>query len=301
MKILITGINGFIGSHLASAFAQRGDEVSGMVRAKSCRSELDAIKDQLDLHEGKIEDANEVAEIFAATQPDVVYHLAASGVKAAGRDWKKNIDANVLGTWNVIEACRGQPSVRRLIYTKTCLEDQLATSPAFAANPYVASKFLATHLVTEAAGRTQTFVSVVATLFSVYGKGDDSGNVIPYVINQLRAGKVAELGSGRGIRDWIYIDDAVEGLVELVQDRYRQSSYHIGTGKGRTVREIIEIIGRYLHQPDRLHFNDAWDRGDEVAATVADPKKFVPGVRAPRQFEDSLSCLITPETALQMR
>jgi UDP-glucose 4-epimerase len=184
-------------------------------------------------------------------------------------------------------------SVRRLIYTNSCLENQVTSNPALAANPYVCSKYFATLLVNEAARRDGRFTAILTTLFSVYGEDDDEENLINFVIGCLRRGKVAELGSGKAIRDWIYVEDAAEALVALAQDRHNNTHYHIGTATGMTVRDVAEKIATILQQTQNLHFGTITDRGDELMATIADAEKLVPNLPPPQSLEEALPRLLS--------
>ena len=278
---------------MAKALLQKGHQIFGLVRAQSPSYRLNDCKAEVVLRSADIGDGESILRIFSETKPDVIYHLAAAGVKASKREWLSNIATNILGTQHVIEACRAQRSVRRLIYTNSCLENQVTSNPALAANPYVCSKYFATLLVSEAARCERRFTTAVATLFSVYGEDDDEENLINFVIRCLRRGKVAELGSGKAIRDWIYVEDAAEALVALAQDRHNKTHYHIGTATGITVRDVAEKIATILQQPQSLRFDTITDRGDELIATIADAQKLVPSLPPPKTLEEALPRLLS--------
>ena len=105
-KVLITGINGFVGSHLADLLVSEGYPVSGIALTRDLRH-LSHVEQQISIAYGDVRNAKEVGDILAEVKPDCVYHLAGSSfVPDAEADPKSVYDVNVLGTLNVLEAAR---------------------------------------------------------------------------------------------------------------------------------------------------------------------------------------------------
>lgn len=175
---------------------------------------------------------------------DTVVHLAASGVKASGRSWPEALQVNVVGTQILLDLLE-QRAARRppLIVATTFYEDFVGVNPALLENPYIATKRAATELVRLWAARTQWPVCL-ARVFQVYGPGDNPSNVLPYALRQFASGEPALFGGGAGMRDWIYIDDAVRALMLLVEDwgaspALGVSAFDIGSGQLVSIKEMI--------------------------------------------------------------
>lgn len=198
---------------------------------------------------------------------DLLYHLAAAGVKAPTRKWPLCVQVNVMGTATLIDVLlrhveSGLP-VPRIVYTKTYYEDHLDAIPAFRENPYVVSKVAATRWL-EALSPVYPESITIAKVFQVYGPGDDPNNVLSYAAQTLKAGEVATFGSGTSRRDWIYIDDFISGLFAC-GDASDKGLHHydLGSGELHSIREMIEQIAEIVGaRPEQLIFDPSNDRGD---------------------------------------
>lgn len=262
--MLITGVSGFVGQKLAARFLEAGHSVIGV-----------------DLRAGDFDFAGHPDFQFCAvdlTDPvsvadlplediDLLYHLAAAGVKANTRQWALCLRVNVMGTANLMQALmqrvsHGQP-VPRIVYTKTYYEDHLETIPAFQENPYVLSKLVATYWL-------QVLVSIypqsitIAKVFQVYGPGDDPNNVLSYAARTLKAGEKASFGSGQSLRDWIYIEDFIAGRIACGADHgVGLHRFDLGSGERHSIREMVELIAELVGSTEELlAFDPSKDRGD---------------------------------------
>lgn len=120
MKILITGGAGFIGSHLVDACVQRGDEVFIIDNLSTGqRDNIAHHGDQVHFHEVDIRDREKVSEVFDTVRPEVVFHLAAQiNVRESIRDPINDIEVNILGTMNILEAMQ-KSDCKRMIFSST--------------------------------------------------------------------------------------------------------------------------------------------------------------------------------------
>ena len=270
-RVLITGVSGFVGQKLAAQFLAEGHSVIGV----DLRAGEFAFAD----HPNFQFVALNLTDVQAVLQlpwegVDLLYHLAAAGVKAVTRQWPLCVQVNVMGTATLFQAflqrvADGQ-SVPRIVYTKTYYEDHLETLPAFKENPYVTSKVAATRWL-EAISPVYPQSITIAKVFQVYGPGDDPNNVLSYAARTLEAGEKATFGSGLSLRDWIYIDDFIGGLAACGADH--GSGLHrfdIGSGVRHSIREIVEQIAEICGaHPSLLEFDPSRDRGDVEILDVA--------------------------------
>jgi nucleoside-diphosphate-sugar epimerase len=129
-------------------------------------------------------------------------------------------------------------------------------------------------------------------LFQVYGPGDASTTVLPYVCEQLLQKQPAVLGSGSGVRDWIYIDDVIRGLVSAMAtgEPGQLNTYDLGSGLLVSVREMAEHLASVLDRKDLLVFDPEKDRPDTGLNLRA--SRFIPGWKCRVSPEDGLKELV---------
>lgn len=263
-RVLITGISGFVGQKLAARSLEAGHSVIGVdLRA----GDFDfARHPDFQFCTADLTDAVSARDL-PLDDLDILYHLAAAGVKAATRHWPLCLRVNVMGTANLMQALiqrvhQGQ-SVPRIIYTKSYYEDHIETIPAFQENPYVLSKVAATRWI-EALSVVYPQSITIAKVFQVYGPGDDPNNVLSYAARTLKAGEKATFGSGNSLRDWIYIEDFIQGLIACGAD-YGQGlhRFDLGSGERQSIREMVEQIAEICGADGTLlEFDPSRDRGD---------------------------------------
>lgn len=293
MKILITGISGFIGTKLAELLLRAEHEVIGF----DVRPPIGPWSGHVHFRfvEGDICSSDSLSQIdFAGL--DAVFHLAAAGVKAASRTWPVCTHVNVLGTatlfGELIRAVQqtGVPAPR-IIYTKTFYEDHWESIPAFRENPYVMTKVATTRWIESVAAMVLPDIRI-AKVYQVFGANDDPNNVLSYAARQLLAGQPAVFGSGQGTRDWIHIDDFVPGLYAcLMAEPDGLARYDLGSRIGFTVRYAVEKIAALIGaDPALLQFDPSKDRGDVAIRDLG--STYPPGWRPQLSFSNGLRRLI---------
>ncbi len=285
MKILVTGVNGFIGQHLAQRLAVAGHEVAGLdIQADPGPPVAQYL--QADL-------SNAIPELPAC---GVVVHLAAAGVKAKGRDWQSCTAVNVLGTQRLLYALSAMPEPPALLYTRTFYQNHLGKGiAAFDSNPYVATKEAAEQLIRLWQERDTNRRVVFGTVYQAYGPGDDSGNVLSYAAQKLRSGEKAEFGSGAGRRDWIFVDDLVAAIARATDQADAMDrgveEYDFGSGELTSTRQMIERLAALADaDPGLLNFDASRDRGDTQIEDRA--ARFLPGWRLEVSIDEGLKRLL---------
>ncbi len=254
--MLITGVSGFVGQKLAARFLEAGHRVIGVdLRAGDFNF---ARHPEFQFYAADLTDPASVADL-PFENVDLLYHLAAAGVKAATRQWPLCVRVNVMGTATLMQAFlqrvnQGQ-SVPRIVYAKTYYKDHLGAIPAFQENPYVVSKVAATRWV-EALSAVYPQSITIAKVFQVYGPGDDPNNVLSYAARTLKAGEKATFGSGNSLRDWIYIDDFIADLIACGADHgIGLHRFDLGSGERHTIREMVELIAELAGADIRHHLS----------------------------------------------
>ena len=269
MAILITGAAGFLGRHLSQVLRTTGHTVF----------ELDIMPPNENENERFIQGNLVTQEGFDCIpweDIDVVYHLASAGVKPDSRQWPTCIEVNIQGTLNLLEKAASTESHPAFIYTHSFYEDALASVPALRENPYILTKSVSTTAVRTFANRYPGAV-VDLCVFQVYGPGDASTTVLPYVCRQLIQNQPAVLGSGTGLRDWIHVDDVICGLISAMSAGTpgQISTYDLGSGRLVSIREMAEQLASLLNGSDLLVFDPEKDRPDTELNIKAE--RFIPG------------------------
>jgi NAD dependent epimerase/dehydratase len=253
-KILVTGADGFIGSHLTQVLLDRGCDVRAFVYYNSFNSWgwLDAMPTNssrlLDVFPGDIRDPNGVAK--AVEGCDVVFHLAALiAIPFSYHSPDSYIDTNIKGTLNVLQAAR-RFSTKRVVVTST--SEVYGTAqyapidekhPFQGQSPYSATKIGADRLA-ESFFRSFETPVLIARPFNTYGPRQSARAVIPAVITQLLSGATSlNLGSLSPTRDFNFVLDTVAGFIALAEcDAAIGEEVNIATGVEHKIADVANFL-----------------------------------------------------------
>lgn len=252
-KILVTGADGFIGSHLTEELVKQGYKVKAFVFYNSFNAWgwLDILpKDimkQVEIFQGDIRDPNGVAEAMSGC--DAVFHLAALiAIPFSYHSPDAYVDTNIKGTLNVLQAARKQ--MTRLLVTST--SEVYGTAqyvpiderhPYQGQSPYSATKIGADRLA-ESFFRSFNLPVTIVRPFNTYGPRQSARAVIPTIITQLLAGKrEIKLGSLSPTRDFNYVKDTVNGFIEMYKsDKTIGQEINIATQKEITIGQLAQEL-----------------------------------------------------------
>lgn len=304
-KVLITGADGFIGSHLTQMMVANGCSVRAFVYYNSFNTWgwLDTLPREeqmaLDVFAGDIRDPNGVCE--AMKDCDVVFHLAALiAIPFSYHSPDSYVDTNVKGTLNVLQAAR-RLSVERVVVTST--SEVYGTAqyapidekhPFQGQSPYSATKIGADRLA-ESFYRSFGTPVIIVRPFNTYGPRQSARAVIPTIITQLLLGhSKLKLGNIKPTRDFNYVLDTVAGFLALAQcDNAVGEEVNIATGKEYSVAEIANIVAKALDiavsfetEDDRLR-----PENSEVYRLLGDASKItqLTGWKPEYNFEQGLT------------
>ncbi len=259
-NILITGADGFIGSHLCERLVKKGANVKALVLYNSFETigwlnDLPKnVLDSIEIISGDIRDNNFMINI--TRNIDIVFHLAALiAIPYSYNAPRSYVETNVIGTLNVLEAARLN-SCNRIINTSTSEVYGSAIytpidekHPLQAQSPYAASKISADHI---AESFFKTYNSPVINLrpFNTFGPRQSERAVIPTIIRQMIDPKCKTIliGDTSPKRDFNYVTDTVDAYekIALIQDNKIQygTAYNAGSGRAISIKETIEIINQ---------------------------------------------------------
>lgn len=271
MKVLVTGADGFIGSHLVEELVKKGYQVRAFVYYNSFNTWgwLDTLPDEImenvEIFQGDIRDPNGVWE--AVNGVDAVFHLAALiAIPFSYHSPDTYVDTNIKGTLNVLQASR-KSEIGRVLITST--SEVYGTAqyvpidekhPFQGQSPYSATKIGADRLAESFYRSFQLPVTIVRP-FNTYGPRQSARAVIPTIITQLLAGKTEiKLGSLTPTRDFNYVKDTAHGFISIYEsDKTVGEEINIATQKeisiGQMADELIKQINpnaRVICDADRL-------------------------------------------------
>ena len=289
MRVLVTGADGFIGSHLTEALVRSGYEVRAFVYYNSFNSWgwldhcADDVKDKFEVFAGDIRDPHGVKK--AMTGCDAVLHLAALiAIPFSYHSPDSYVDTNIKGTLNVLQAAR-ELNVSRVIHTST--SEVYGTAqyvpidekhPLQGQSPYSATKIGADQL---AFSFYSSFNLPVVTLrpFNTYGPRQSARAVIPTIITQIANGNSQiKLGSITPTRDFNFISDTVNGFLSALKSKSGVGEViNLGSNFEISIQDIASLIGEIMNQEIKLIDSDERIRPDnsEVHRLWADNSKAI--------------------------
>jgi UDP-glucuronate 4-epimerase len=233
MRILVTGSAGFIGFHLARRLLAEGHDVTGVdgmtpyydVALKAARNAMLLREPAFQDHRLMLEDADALARVAEAARPEVIVHLAAqAGVRYSLENPRAYVDANLVGTFNVMEAARRVAPAHLLIASTSSVYGANQALPfretGAADHPltlYAASK-KAGEAMTHAYSHLWNIPTTALRFFTVYGPwGRPDMALAKFVGDMLRDRPIDVFNRGALSRDFTYVDDLVEAIVRLAR------------------------------------------------------------------------------------
>lgn len=253
-KLLVTGADGFIGSHLTEALVRKGHEVRAFVFYNSfgSRGWLDhspkEIRESLDVFSGDVRDPHGVRQAMQGC--DTVLHLAALiAIPYSYHSPDTYVDTNVKGTLNVLQAAR-QLDVQRVVHTST--SEVYGTArfvpiteehPLQGQSPYSATKIAADQLAYSFYASFGLPV-VIARPFNTYGPRQSARAVIPTIVTQIASGRRAiKLGAVSPTRDFNYIQDTVAAFIAILDsDQGQGEVFNFGSNYEISIGDTLELI-----------------------------------------------------------
>lgn len=261
MRILLTGVTGYLGSHLANALLDNGCEVIGMKRKSSSLHRIESILPELTLHD--VEEVD-VPELFTQYgKIDAVIHTATCYGRN-GENATQVLEANLVFPLKLLDAAAAS-GVGLFMNTDTVLDKFL--------NPYALSKEQFAEWGRYFSRQKQIrFLNLKLEHF--YGPGDDKSKFTTHVINSCLANvPELKLTPGEQQRDFIYIDDVVSAYLLLLDERESFDDgfmeFEVGSGAPVTIRQFVETVHRLTTSTAHLSFGALPYRASEVMFSQA--------------------------------
>lgn len=264
MTVLVTGADGFIGSHLTEELVKKGYQVRAFVYYNSFNNwgwlEIlpSEIMSNVEVFLGDIRDPNGVQEAMKGV--DAVFHLAALvGIPFSYYSPDTYVDTNIKGTLNILQSAR-KSKIKRVLVTST--SEVYGTAqyipidekhPLQAQSPYSATKIGADRLAESFYRSFQLPVTIVRP-FNTYGPRQSARAVIPTIITQLVAGREEiKLGSLTPTRDFNYVKDTVNGFISIYEsEKTIGEEINISTQREISIGQLAEELIRQINPKARI-------------------------------------------------
>lgn len=265
-RVFVTGASGFVGAWLVKALLARKATVIVLIRDLDEHSELvrSGAIEKVSIVHGCLEDFGALERAINKFEANTVFHLAAQAiVGAALRNPLPTFEANIRGTYHLLEACRIHTSlVKRVIvassdkaYGDTDDLPYRETHPLFGRHPYDVSKSC-TDLIAVSYYATYGMAVAIARCGNIYGGGDlNWSRIVPGTIRSLLQRERPVLRSdGSYVRDYIYVEDAVQAYIALAEsateERVRGQAFNFSNESYVTVRQIVSAIAEVMQVTD---------------------------------------------------
>lgn len=256
-RVFVTGCTGILGSWLTLALVDAGAEVVGLVRDRVPQSNLylSGTYRRIVQVDGRLTDFELLARVLQEYEIETVFNLAAqSSVRVANHLPINTLEANVRGTWLLLDACRLTKSVKRIVTASSdkAYGDQdvlpyTEQAPVKGQYPYDVSKSCA-DLIAQAFAITYEMPIGITRCGNIYGGGDRNWDrIVPGTMRSVLRGEAPLIRSdGTPLRDYLYVDDIVEGYLRLAEHLDDRSLYgqafNFGMDDPKSAREMVETI-----------------------------------------------------------
>ncbi len=267
-RVLVTGAAGFIGSHLVELLVREGHEVRALVRynGRDDRGHLDRlpepIRRSVEVHRGDLKDPEAIRKSVDGRA--WVFHLGA--LIAIPYSYQNPLDVvqtNVVGTAHVLDACRANPSLERVVLTST--SEVYGTAqfvpiteghPLRGQSPYAATK-IGSDALGESYHRAFGLPVSILRPFNTFGPRQSARAIIPTVISQALTRPSVKLGSLDPRRDLTYVKDTAAGFLAIAGcEAAIGRVVNIGRGDDLTIGELVERIAARIGRPIRVELDE---------------------------------------------
>jgi nucleoside-diphosphate-sugar epimerase len=283
-KILVTGSTGFIGRELIDKLAGKEYEIHTIERYVTGRYGTDPSPDVIK-HYANFSDYAAIKTIVKEVKPDYVMHVGAISAVSFSYDHYIEVgETNYLGTINLAEACyREIPNFKQFIFSGTSEEygmtlknpnEKLTEKSELRPNsPYAVSK-VAADIYLRYMGMAYKFPYTIMRAFNTYGRKANTHFFIERTITQMLKGGKVYLGDPDTIRDWLYVDDHVNGFIKALGDEKAiGQEIQLCTGKGYTTRETAEMIAKITNFNGEVVWHSSPPRPLDARILIGDPSK----------------------------
>lgn len=308
-KALITGIAGFVGSHMAELLLEKGFEVYGFTRVRSKMEHIEAIKDKLLLEEADLLDSHSLYTTIERIKPDYIFHLAAqSFVPTSWVSPAVTLDVNIVGSANLFEAVR-RASLNSVIQIACSSEEYgmvyenelpiKESNPLRPLSPYAVSKVAMDYLgyqYHQSYGikiiRTRGFNHTGPRRGDTFAESNFAKQIA--MIEKGKQDPVIHVGNLDARRDYTDVRDMVRGYLLSVDMCEPGEVYNICTGNAEKIGDVLQMLLKMSKVKVEIKEDPARMRPSDVQVLIGDNTKFVQktGWKPEISFEQTMTDLL---------
>ena len=246
MKYLVTGANGFVGSHLLKTLNNNGEDVIAVIR--NVNENIEAIKNlpKVQIVYCELDEIEKLPDLIGNGNVDCCIHLAWEGANGVAR---ADTDIQLKNIRRTLKLCStlANMGVRRFVGIGTLAEKDVNNYiPLDGATPNAVSAYgtakLATHYMSKAVCTSLGIEHIWCQLSNLYGVGDTTNNFINFASKLMLTGKRAAFTLGEQMYDFVYITDIANGIYRAAKSGKTNTNYYIGSGHQRKLKEYIYAI-----------------------------------------------------------
>lgn len=250
-KVLVTGANGFIGSHMVARMLQENANVAILVRPDSDFWRLKEFVGEVSIYKADLRDRSRLNKYISEIKPDYVFHLGAYGINPRQNDGITATEVNILGSINLIESLRAE-GCRKIVNVGTGMEygdkegliqEDTQLAPV---NIYGATKAAAT-IMAHRLAREYSMDIITLRAFSIFGEKEASNRFFPYIILSVLNNSELVLTGCTQYRDYNYVGNLINGLVLAARSNLKNEVLNIGSGEVHQLKDYVNFILKIMN------------------------------------------------------
>lgn len=270
-RVLITGANGFIGSHILERMIEYNAELSIILRESSDLWRIEDYLGSVNVYYADIRDLDDVSNCIRKIKPEIIFHMAAYGVDARKNNIYEAIDTNIIGTVNLLHAI-GKIGCEKFVNTGTSMQygnkegfidEESNYTPN---NIYGSTKAASTILAHQIANEMDIDITTIIP-FGVFGEKEGSHKFFPQVILSVLNNKEVKLTPCMQQRDYCYVENIVDGFIMAAETgKTRNMILNIGSGVTLPLKYYVELIIKEMNMEAKVNYgaleyrkNDLWN------------------------------------------
>lgn len=268
-RVLITGANGFIGSHMVERMVKEKAQVSVIVRDSSDLWRLDEVKRDLDIYRTDLRNLDLVSNIVMQIKPDYIFHCGAYGVDGRQKDFFVAAQANIFGTMNLIHSLK-DIGCKKFINVGTCMEygnkqEIIQEDSLLAPDSIYGSTKASASIIAHQMAVNYDIDLVTLRPFGVFGEKEGSHKFFPYIILSILEDKQVNLTPCEQYRDYCYIENVIDGFVFAAQNNASKNGiFNIASGEIHKLKFFVDMIYNEMQSTNSPNYGALPYRANEV-------------------------------------
>jgi len=283
----VTGGTGFVGSNLIRKLISSKHELHSINKNPNNFWRISDVKDRINIHNVDLSDQKKLEKTIKKINPEIVFHLASYGVDPSEKNFSKNIQTNLIGTYNLFSTLSDH-KIKKIINVGSVFEygfpiNNQGFSEKDCMNPltlYGILKSVQTNLA-DYFFNSKSLPVTTLRLFTPYGMFEKKGRLVSDIMVALIKKKKLKISSPKPTRDFIFIDDVITALIKTsVAKNVNGKIFNIGLGKSTSVEQILDISKNLSNfelktQTTKIHRRDYDLLGGKGHAKISQAKKFL--------------------------